>query len=55
MSKYAAERYCRMFHQGHGWPIVMLRPFNAYGPAQSPDRVIPEIIVRALRGQRAAG
>jgi nucleoside-diphosphate-sugar epimerase len=51
VSKYAGERYCRMFHQGRGWPIVMVRPFNAYGPAQSPDRVIPEIIVRALRGQ----
>lgn len=50
VSKYAGERYCRMFHQGYGWPIVMLRPFNAYGPAQTPDRVIPEIIVRALRG-----
>jgi nucleoside-diphosphate-sugar epimerase len=51
VSKYAAERYCRMFHAGRGWPIVMLRPFNAFGPAQSPDRVIPEIIVRALRGE----
>ena len=51
VSKYAGERYCRMFHQGKDWPIVMVRPFNAYGPAQSPDRVIPEIIVRALRGQ----
>ncbi len=51
VSKYAGERYCRMFHQGHGWPIVMVRPFNAYGPSQSPDRVIPEIIVRALRGE----
>jgi UDP-glucose 4-epimerase len=54
VSKYAGERYCRMFHQGHGWPIVLLRPFNAYGPAQSPDRVIPEIVVRALRGQDIA-
>ena len=51
VAKYAGERYCRMFHQGHGWPLVMLRPFNAYGPAQSPDRIIPEIIVRAARGQ----
>ena len=51
VSKYAGERYCRMFHQGKGWPVVMVRPFNAYGPAQSPDRIIPEIIVRALRGQ----
>jgi nucleoside-diphosphate-sugar epimerase len=51
VSKYAGERFCRMFHQSYGWPVVMLRPFNAYGPAQTPDRIIPEIIVRALRGQ----
>src|SRR5205807_9449739 len=50
VSKYAGELYCTMFHQGYGWPVVMLRPFNAYGPGQSPDRVIPEIIARALRG-----
>lgn len=54
VSKYAAERYCRMFFQGKGWPLVIVRPFNTYGPAQSPDRVIPEIIVRALRGQPLA-
>jgi nucleoside-diphosphate-sugar epimerase len=51
VSKYAAERFCRMFRQGHGWPIVLVRPFNAYGPAQSPDRIIPETIVRGLRKQ----
>jgi nucleoside-diphosphate-sugar epimerase len=51
VSKYAAERYCRLYHRSHGWPVVLVRPFNAYGPAQSPDRIIPEIITRALRGQ----
>lgn len=51
VAKYAAERYCRMFVQGRGWPVVMLRPFNAYGPWQSPDRVIPEIVGRAVRGE----
>ncbi|HUI03944.1 MAG TPA: SDR family NAD(P)-dependent oxidoreductase [Acidimicrobiales bacterium] len=50
-SKYAAERFCRVFVDGRGWPIVMLRPFNAYGPAQTADRIIPEVIVRALRGE----
>jgi nucleoside-diphosphate-sugar epimerase len=50
-SKYAAERFCRVFFQGHGCPIVLLRPFNTYGPAQTADRVIPEIIIRALLGQ----
>lgn len=51
VSKYAGERFARMFFDGHGWPIVLVRPFNAYGPAQTPDRIIPEIIVRALRRQ----
>jgi UDP-glucose 4-epimerase len=53
-AKYAAECYCRVFHQGRGSPVVLLRPFNAYGPAQTADRVIPEIIVRALRGETIA-
>jgi nucleoside-diphosphate-sugar epimerase len=51
VSKHAAESLCRVFHEGYGAPIVLLRPFNAYGPAQTADRVIPEIIVRALRGE----
>jgi UDP-glucose 4-epimerase len=54
VSKYAAERFCRMFQRSFGWPLVMLRPFNAYGPGQTPDRVIPEIIARAVRGDELA-
>lgn len=54
VSKYAGERFCDMLHRGKSWPIVIVRPFNAYGPAQSPDRVIPEIIVKALRKERLA-
>jgi nucleoside-diphosphate-sugar epimerase len=50
VSKYAAERFCRMFHRAYGWPIVCLRPFNVYGPLQSPDRIIPELIISALNG-----
>lgn len=51
VAKHSGEEFCRMLHQGLGWPVVVVRPFNAYGPWQSPDRVIPEVIVRALRGQ----
>jgi nucleoside-diphosphate-sugar epimerase len=54
VSKYAGEVFCRMFHEGRDWPIVRVRPFNAYGPAQSPDRVIPEIIAKALRKEDLA-
>lgn len=52
VSKHSAEMFCRVGWQSHGWPIVRLRPFNAYGPAQSPDRIVPEVITRALTGQR---
>jgi nucleoside-diphosphate-sugar epimerase len=50
VTKYAGELMCRMFRKAYGWPIVVVRPFNAYGPAQAPDRIIPETIVRALLG-----
>jgi UDP-glucose 4-epimerase len=48
-SKLAAESYCRMLHRAAGMPVVILRPFSAYGPMQETDRLIPELIVRALR------
>jgi nucleoside-diphosphate-sugar epimerase len=51
VSKYAAERFCRMFRQAYGWPIVCLRPFNAYGPHQTADRIIPSLILAGLRGK----
>lgn len=51
-SKHAAESFCRLMFQGQGFPIVMLRPFNAFGPGQTADRIIPEVIVRALRGEQ---
>ena len=49
VSKYAAERFCRMFHEAYGWPIICLRPFNTYGPWQSGDRIVPEIIFSGLQ------
>jgi nucleoside-diphosphate-sugar epimerase len=48
-AKYAAERFCRMFNDAYQWPIVCLRPFNVYGPRQNIDRIIPELILSALR------
>lgn len=52
VSKYAGEQFCHMLQRGRGWPIVIVRPFNAYGPAQSPDRIVPEIIMKGLRKER---
>ncbi len=50
VSKYAAERLVLIYKEAYGVPGVAIRPFNAYGPMQSPDRIIPETIARALSG-----
>lgn len=52
ITKYAGELYCRMRQRIGGGPsIVVLRPFNAYGPYQSGKAVIPELIEKCLRGE----
>jgi dTDP-glucose 4,6-dehydratase len=33
-------------------PIVIVRPFNNYGPRQHPEKVIPRFITQALRTSR---
>ncbi|HEY4000210.1 MAG TPA: GDP-mannose 4,6-dehydratase [Candidatus Xenobia bacterium] len=50
ITKYAGELYCLM-HQRMGADVVVLRPFNAYGPYQSMKAVIPELIIKCLRGE----
>lgn len=50
ISKRAAEMLCQLGADHRDWPIVQLRVFNAYGPGQPTDRIIPEIISRALDG-----
>jgi nucleoside-diphosphate-sugar epimerase len=52
VSKLAGEHYCRLF-QGRvdGPEVVILRPFNAYGPDQSAKALIPDLILAGLGGQ----
>jgi UDP-glucose 4-epimerase len=50
VGKYAGELYARMKRHVTGQPIVCVRPFNTFGPYQSERAVIPELIVRCLRG-----
>ena len=35
----------------YGLPIVVVRPFNNYGPFQHPEKVIPRFITQALRDE----
>lgn len=52
ITKYAGELYCRMKQRiGDGASVVVVRPFNAYGSYQSVKAVIPELIVKCLRGE----
>lgn len=49
VGKYAGELYSLMKQRQSNNPIVVLRPFNAFGPYQSTRAVIPEIIDKCLR------
>jgi nucleoside-diphosphate-sugar epimerase len=52
ITKYAGELYCRMKQRVKGeTSIIIVRPFNVYGPYQSTKAVIPELIINCLAGQ----
>lgn len=51
IGKYAGELYCRMKLHINNAPIVILRPFNAFGPYQSTRAIIPETIINCLLGK----
>jgi UDP-glucose 4-epimerase len=50
LSKHTAEQLCLLERRADGTPVVVVRPFNAYGPGQPRDRLIPDVIASALRG-----
>ena len=47
-SKSAAEDACRFFFEFFGIPVSIVRPFNIYGPGQSPHFLIPRIVEQAI-------
>jgi nucleoside-diphosphate-sugar epimerase len=51
VGKYGGELYANMFMRFYKKPIKIIRPFNAYGPSQSMKAIIPEIIIKCLRGE----
>jgi len=51
-SKAAAEMLALAYHKTYGLPIVILRCTNNFGPRQSPEKLIPKTIIRALLGMR---
>ena len=57
-SKLAGEVYCRALHDEHGLPYTICRPFNAYGPGETPEdepgiaHMVPDLIGKVLSGAR---
>jgi dTDP-glucose 4,6-dehydratase len=49
-TKAGADRLAYAYHVTYGLPIVIVRPFNNYGPRQHPEKVIPRFITQALSG-----
>jgi len=47
-SKIGAEKLVESFYRAFDVPVVILRPFNTYGPRQSSRAVIPAIVFQAL-------
>jgi dTDP-glucose 4,6-dehydratase/UDP-glucuronate decarboxylase len=55
-AKRAGETYCRAYHEVHGLPIKIARPFHVHGPGMRLDegRAVPTLIAMGLSGERLA-
>ena len=53
-TKIAADQLAESYHASFGLPVVIVRPFNTFGPRQSARAVIPTILAQALSGDRLA-
>ncbi len=51
-SKIGADQMAFSFYASFNTPVVIVRPFNTYGPRQSARAVIPTIITQIANGQR---
>jgi dTDP-glucose 4,6-dehydratase len=47
-TKAGADRLAYAYFVTYGLPIVIVRPFNNYGPRQHPEKVVPRFITQAL-------
>lgn len=54
-SKLAGECYTRAYYRTYGYPTVVVRPFNTYGPRSHHEgdsgEVIPKFLLRCLAGR----
>ena len=52
VSKLAADRAAFTLHKENGFPSIVIRPFNTYGPRFTQPYIIPEILSQLLHGNK---
>jgi dTDP-glucose 4,6-dehydratase len=50
-TKAGGDRLAYSYWVTYGLPIVVVRPFNNYGPRQHPEKVVPRFVTQALTGE----
>jgi NAD dependent epimerase/dehydratase len=50
-TKIGADRLAESFYRSFDTPVIIVRPFNTFGPRQSARAVIPTIITQLLSGE----
>jgi dTDP-glucose 4,6-dehydratase len=50
-TKAGADRLAYAYWVTYDLPVVIVRPFNNYGPRQHPEKVVPRFITQALRDE----
>ena len=50
-TKAGGDRLAYSYYVTYGLPIVIVRPFNNYGPRQHPEKVVPRFVTQALAGE----
>jgi len=50
-TKAGGDRLAYSYWVTYGLPVVIVRPFNNYGPRQHPEKVVPRFVTQALQGQ----
>jgi NAD dependent epimerase/dehydratase len=50
-SKIGADKLAKSYYHSFGLPVVVVRPFNTFGPRQSARAIVPTILLQLLLGQ----
>ncbi|MGD0283394.1 MAG: dTDP-glucose 4,6-dehydratase [Dissulfurispiraceae bacterium] len=51
VTKASADMLGRAYFRTYGVPVITVRPSNNYGPWQYPEKLIPVVILKAMRGE----